>query len=171
MTLVTRTIHLSPSQQELAEWQAGRLTAHHDSYHARDAPGRRIWNPRSEDTGQYTEMAFAVLYDLPPHLEVTNTNDGRVDFIVNGHRIDVKGANGDYGLCREVAKPHADILVLGRVYLDQLLVRFEGWEFDEEMVKLEPVQMRVMNYRLYANQLKGMDLLEDFLGIQSTVSV
>ncbi len=163
-----RVVRMDGDSQALAEWQATRLAEFHDQFKDRSDPSRRIWHPQSESTGQLAEMAFSMLYDLPPHLELTSSNDGRVDFVVNGHEVDIKGARFDYGLAREVDKWHCEVLVLGLVDHDENTVTFPGWEFDAELVKLKPRQIRqggIFNHAMPSSFLKPMYQLEDYLGI------
>ncbi len=165
-----RFVFMDQPQQELADWQAARLKAHHDQFHPEDGQShgtRRIWNPQSESLGQYGQLGFALLYGLDPGLTIYRGGDGRVDFVVHGHEIDVKSQSWDYGLAREATKPHAEILVLCEVNLRAGMVWLKGWEFDKELVKIYPLkQFRPdgpENHVCETLDLKPMYQLEDYL--------
>lgn len=167
-----RFVVLRDAQQALAAWQASRLKAYHDQFHPEHGQShgtRRIWHPKSETLGQYAQLAFALLYELDPGLTIFRGGDGRVDFEIAGRTLDVKGQSWDYGLAREAALPHAELLTVGEVNLDGGMVWFKGWEFDEEIVKIYPLRKLRPdgpdNHICETPNLKPMFQLEDYLGL------
>ncbi len=132
--------------------------------------GHPTHRPLSQDyelIGIAGEDCFEQVYGYERDRRLLPGGDGRCDFVVSERTIDVKSYGSLPWLLREAEKPHAEILVLCAVDVEQRWARLMGWELDEELVKIPPRKWprQVTNHAVNMKDLKPMTDLELFLGI------
>lgn len=127
---------------------------------------RRIFSEDYEIKGLVGEVAFSQEFNVPVDLVEKAFGDGGIDFIVNGHTIDVKTYDKPYNLLREVGKPHAQIIVLAGYKSTIMSAELIGWEYDTEMLKCPKADFGhgVLNHYKAARKLRRITELKEVLG-------
>ena len=122
--------------------------------------------PRHRIISLIYEVAFEKLSGHPMDRRIRKKGDDNIDFMVDGHSVDIKGTSASNGnLVVDVGqKAFAEYFILGIAYEHINQVDFVGWAWREEVLS-SPItkNMKHNNYFRARGLLYPMDQLVTFL--------